>query len=479
MDNFRLPRIVKLFAASLFFGLSVPQFALSAELKSHDNGVQSTTLENGLEIVIIPDRRAPVVTHMLWYRVGSADEPIGKSGIAHFLEHMLFKATETYESGEFSSKIAEIGGVENAFTSYDYTAYFQKIAPSALDDMMRYEADRMRNLIVDDAQTASERAVVIEERNSRVENNPGALMREELYATLYQNHPYRIPVIGWKHEVEALDVADIKSFYEAFYAPNNAVLIVAGDVDAEDVLAMAQKHYGPVAPSDQIKDRTRVSEPEQNTQRTITMRDERVRQPSMQQIWLTPSYVTAADGEAEALDLLGEILGGGIRSRLYQALIVNNTIAASTGAYYQGTNKDETTFIIWGSPAIGADLDQVKAAVNVEIQKIIADGVTQEELDNARNRFIRSVIYSRDDQSGLARIYGTALSVGLTIEDVDQWTDRLAAITPEDIKAIAAKHLSDPANVTGYLLPPETPEVSAIAPTPAAAVTAAEQSKAE
>lgn len=458
-----LPRLFKFIAASLFLGLSASNQVLSAELKSHDNGVQSTTLDNGLQVVIIPDRRAPVVTHMVWYRVGSADEPIGKSGIAHFLEHMLFKATENYPSGEFSSKVAEIGGVENAFTSYDYTAYFQKIAPSALDNMMRYEADRMRNLIVNDAQTASERAVVIEERNSRVENNPGALMREELYATLYQNHPYRIPVIGWKHEVEALQVADIKSFYQAFYAPNNAVLIVAGDVDAQEVLAMAQKHYGPVAPSDEIKDRKRVSEPEQNTQRTITMRDERVRQPSMQQVWLTPSYVNAEKGEAEALDLLSEILGGGIRSRLYQALIVNNTIAASTGAYYQGTSKDETTFTIWGSPAIGKDLDDVKAAVNVEIQKIISEGVTQEELDNARNRFVRSVIYSRDDQSGLARIYGTALSVGLTIDDVDQWTARLAAVTPDDIKAVAAKYLSAQANATGYLLPPEAQEVSATA----------------
>lgn len=440
--------------STFVFSIAMAFQVVAAELKQHPSGVQSTTLDNGLEVVIIPDRRAPVVTHMVWYKVGSADEPIGKSGIAHFLEHMLFKATENYPAGEFSAKIAEIGGQENAFTSYDYTAYFQKVAPSALETMMRYEADRMRNLIVDEAATQSERAVVIEERNSRVENSPSALMREELMATLYQNHPYRIPIIGWMHEVEALNVDDLKSFYEDFYAPNNAVLIVAGDVDAKEVVAMAETYYGPVQPSDKIQGRPRATEPEQNTQRTITLRDERVRQPSMQHIWLAPSYVTAEAGEAEALDLLAEILGGGIRSRLYQSLIVDNTIAVSSGAYYQGTNRDDTSFIIWGSPAIGVDLEDVKAAIAGEIKKLIADGVTQTELDNARNRYTRSVIFSRDDQSGLARIYGTALSVGLSIEDVDQWTDRLAAITPEDIQKAAEKYLSKPANVTGYLLPP-------------------------
>jgi len=386
---------LRTFVFSLGMILAMAFHVAAAELKQHANGVQSTTLDNGLEIVIIPDGRAPVVTHMLWYKVGSADEPIGKSGIAHFLEHMLFKATKNYPAGEFSSKISEIGGQENAFTSYDYTAYFQKVAPSALDTMMRYEADRMRNLIVAADDTESERAVVIEERNSRVENSPSALMREELMATLYQNHPYRIPIIGWMHEVEELDVEDLRSFYEAFYAPNNAVLIVAGDVNAEEVVAMAQTHYGPLAPSDKIIERERATEPEQNTQRTITLRDERVRQPSMQHIWLTPSYVTAEEGEGEALDLLAEILGGGTRSRLYQSLIVDNTIAVSSGAYYQGTNRDDTSFIVWGSPAIGVE------------------------------------------------------------HDVDQWTDRLAAITPEDVQKAAAKYLSKPANVTGYLLPPE------------------------
>lgn len=441
--------------STFVFSVAMAFQVAAAELRQHANGVRSTTLDNGLEVVIIPDGRAPVVTHMLWYKVGSADEPIGKSGIAHFLEHMLFKATKNYPAGEFSSKISEIGGQENAFTSYDYTAYFQKVAPSALDTMMRYEADRMRNLIVAEDDTASERAVVIEERNSRVENSPSALMREELMATLYQNHPYRIPIIGWMHEVEELDADDLRSFYEVFYAPNNAVLVVAGDVNAEEVVAMAKTHYGPLAASDKMTKRQRATEPEQNTQRTITLRDERVRQPSMQHIWLTPSYVTAEDGEAEALDLLAEILGGGIRSRLYQSLIIDNTIAVSSGAYYQGTNRDDTSFIVWGSPAIGVELDDVKDAVAAEIEKIITDGVTQEELDNVRNRYTRSVIFSRDDQSGLARIYGTALTVGLTIDDVDQWTDRLAAITPEDVQKVAAKHLSKPANVTGYLLPPE------------------------
>ena len=212
-----------------------------------ENEVSNFLLDNGMEVVVIPDRRAPIVTHMVWYKVGSADEPPGKSGIAHFFEHLMFKGTAKHKAGEFGAKIAEIGGSENAFTTDDYTAYYQTVTPEALETMMEFEADRMRNLILTDAVIGPERDVILEERRSRIENSSGsAALAEEIDATLYQNHPYRIPVIGWMHEMEKLNRTDAVAFYDRYYAPNNAILIVAGDVDAKEVRALAEKTYGKV-----------------------------------------------------------------------------------------------------------------------------------------------------------------------------------------------------------------------------------------
>ena len=280
-------------------------------------GIVSGVLDNGMQIVVIPDRRAPVVTHMVWYKVGSADEERGKSGIAHFLEHLMFKGTAKYKAGEFSRAVSEIGGNENAFTSSDYTAYYQQVTPEALPRMMEFEADRMRGLVLTDEVVAPERDVVIEERRQRVENNPGAVLAEEIDATLYQNHPYGVPVIGWMQEIEQLDRDDAFAFYDRYYAPNNAILVVAGDVDAAEVRTLAEATYGKVPRGPDLPPRVRAQEPEQNTRRTVSMTDPRVTLPSFQMSFLTPSYASADDGEAEALDLMSEILGGGIRSRLY------------------------------------------------------------------------------------------------------------------------------------------------------------------
>ena len=309
-----------------------------------ENQISNFLLDNGMEVVVIPDRRAPIVTHMVWYKVGSADEPPGKSGIAHFFEHLMFKGTAKHKAGEFGAKIAEIGGSENAFTTDDYTAYYQTVTPEALETMMEFEADRMRNLILTDAVIGPERDVVLEERRSRIENSPEALLSEEIDATLYQNHPYRIPVIGWMHEMEKLNRTDAVAFYDRYYAPNNAILIVAGDVDAKEVRALAEKTYGKVARGPDLPPRIRPSEPEQNTARTVTLTDPRVSVPSFSRSWLVPSYHTAEPGEAEALDLLSEILGGGVRSRIYQALVVKSGIASSAGAYFDGSKLDASAF---------------------------------------------------------------------------------------------------------------------------------------
>ncbi|RST87017.1 insulinase family protein [Aquibium carbonis] len=415
--------------------------------------VSSFTLDNGLQVVVIPDRRAPVVTHMLWYKVGSADEDPGKSGIAHFLEHLMFKGTESNPAGVFSRRIAEIGGRENAFTSYDYTAYFQQVTPDALRSMMAFEADRMTNLILTDEVVAPEREVVIEERNSRVESEPRSLLGEEFDATLYQNHPYRIPVIGWMHEIEQLNRADAIEFYQRFYAPNNAVLIVAGDVEAEAVRQLAEETYGAVPRGPDLPPRLRPSEPEQNTARTVTLTDPRVSTPSFRKGWIVPSYTTAEKGEAEALDLLSEILGGGPRSRAYEALVVEQGIASSAGAWYQSGALDATSFQIYASPRGEATLEDVEKAMDAEIRRIADDGVTEAELAAAKKRYVRSMIFARDNQSGMARIYGSTLTTGGTIEDIASWPDRIEAVTAEQVQEAARRHLDFNRAVTGYLLP--------------------------
>ena len=330
-------RIPPFFAASLLgiAFLLTSAAAAGRATSAEQPAVSDFKLDNDLEIVFIPDRRAPVVTHMLWYRVGGADEELGKSGIAHFFEHLMFKGTKNYPAGEFSRKVAEIGGRENAFTSNDYTVYFQKVSPQALEMVMTYEADRMRNLILTDDVIGPERDVVLEERRSRVEADPGSLLGEEVDATLYHNHTYGIPVIGWKHEIRRLNRADAIAFYDRFCSPENAVLVVVGDVEPVNVLTLARKTYGIIPRGSRVPARARPQETEHSTSGTVTMKDARVSVPSMRRVWLAPSYNSDHPGEVEALDLLSEILGG----RLYREPVVRRGIAGTAGAYYLGTTR--------------------------------------------------------------------------------------------------------------------------------------------
>jgi len=442
-------------SAAIALLLAASPVAASPAQKPAESEISNFLLANGMEVVVIPDHRAPIVTHMVWYKVGSADEPPGKSGIAHFFEHLMFKGTAKHKAGEFGARIAEIGGSENAFTTDDYTAYHQTVPPSALGSMMEYEADRMRNLILTDAVIGPERDVVLEERRSRIENNPEALLSEEVDATLYQNHPYRVPVIGWMQEMEKLNRTDAVAFYDQYYAPNNAILIVAGDVDAKDVRALAEKTYGQVPRGPDLPPRIRPQEPEQNTARTVTLTDPRVSTPSFSKSWLVPSYHTAEPGEAEALDLLSEILGGGLRSRIYQSLVVKNGIASSAGAYFNGTKLDVTSFTVYGAPRGTAKLDEVQSAIDEEIDGIVRNGIGEQELEAAKNRFLRAMIFARDNQSSMANIYGTSLATGSTVEDVKEWPERIKKVTTDDIRKVAAKYLSVNQSVTAYLLPSE------------------------
>jgi len=441
------------FGAFFAAGLALLSTSTLAGQSSSEARIDNFLLGNGMEVVVIPDHRAPIVTHMVWYKVGSADEPPGKSGIAHFFEHLMFKGTTKHKPGEFDAAVSEIGGSENAFTSYDYTAYHETVAPEALPLMMELEADRMRNLILTDAVIGPERDVVLEERRSRIEGDPQTLLSEEIQATLYQNQPYRIPVIGWMHEMEQLNRTDAVAFYDRYYTPNNAVLVVAGDVDAATVRKLAEDTYGKVPRGPDLPARQRPHEPEQNTARTVVMKDARVSIPSFSKSWLVPSYRTAEPGEAEALDVLAEILGGGTRSRLYQQLSVNSDIAASAGAYYQGSMLDDTSFQVYGSPREPGALKELESRIDAEVVRIIREGVTDTELDKAKNRFVRSMIFARDSSSSMANIFGASLAIGQNVQDVQQWPDKIKAVTAAQVQAAAAKYLKPDIAVTGYLLP--------------------------
>ncbi|MER8614358.1 pitrilysin family protein [Mesorhizobium sp. M1216] len=437
-------------ATALAFVTTAPVLAATNEIKA-----TNFLLDNGMEVVVIPDRRSPIVTHMVWYKIGSADEPPGKSGIAHFFEHLMFKATANHAAGELNRAVAEIGGSHNAFTSYDYTAFYEIVAPSALEQMMSFEADRMRNLTLTDDVINTERDVVMEERRLRIDNDPEAVLDEEVVTTLWQSQPYRIPVIGWMHEIEKLNRTDAVAFYDNYYRPNNAVLVVAGDVEPERVKTLAEKTYGKVPRGPDLPPRDRPSEPVQNTRRTLTLSDGRVSVPFFSRHWVVPSYRTAEPGEAEALDLLAQILGGGNRSRLYQTLVAKQSIAAAVGVYFEGTMLDATHFSIHGSPRGDAKLADIEAVVDAEIARIARDGVTSEELDKVKERYVRSVIFARDEQDSIANMYGSTLATGGSVKDVEEWPDRIRKVTADQVKAVAARYLVSDFSTTGYLLPKE------------------------
>ncbi|MFU8823327.1 M16 family metallopeptidase [Yoonia sp.] len=415
--------------------------------------VTTYTLDNGMDVVVIEDRRAPVVVHMVWYRVGSADEPEGQSGIAHFLEHLMFKGTDVLEAGEFSQVVAVNGGRDNAFTSFDYTGYFQRIASDRLDLMMQMESNRMTNLTLTDDDITFERRVVLEERSQVVESNPGAMAREQFMAAQYQNHRYGIPIIGWQHEIEQLDMPELLEFYRQHYAPNNAVLIVAGDVDPADVLAMAEQYYGPIPAKADLPDRIRPIEPPQRAERRVTYADPRVSVPYLVRSYLAPQRTSGSQQEAAALVYLAELLGGSpFTSDLGRALQFDSQLAIQTSASYSGMSLDQTTFSLVVAPATGVTLSEAEAAMDDVIAAFMENDIDPARMDAIRTQLRASEIYALDSTQGLARRYGAALTSGLTVEDVQQWPDILQSVTPEQIKDAAANLLNRNQAVTGWVV---------------------------
>jgi zinc protease len=451
------------FAAPLFAAL-LSTFALSASGALAQTTVTSDppasfTLGNGLQVVVIPDHRTPVVTQMIWYKVGSADETPGKSGLAHFLEHLMFKGTAKHPAGEFSQTVLRVGGNENAFTSTDYTGYFQRVPRDQLAKMMEFEADRMTGLILKDENVLPERDVVLEEFNMRVANNPEARLTEQIMAALYLNHPYGRPVIGWHQEIEKLDREDALAFYKRFYAPNNATLVIAGDVDAKDVRPLAERTFGQVAAQPAIPaQRLRPQEPEPAAARTVTLADPRVEQPGVRRYYLVPSATTAAAGESPALDVLAQLMGGGSNSYLYRALVVDRPLAVSASAGYQGTSLDATQFTISASPKPGVEFTQVEQVIDGVIADVAQNPVRAEDLERVKTQLIAEAIYAQDNQATLARWYGGALTTGLSIEDIRSWPDRIRAVTAEQVRNVAQKWLDKKRSVTGYLVKDAAPK---------------------
>lgn len=419
--------------------------------------VSDFTLDNGLRLVVIEDHRAPAAMHMVWYRVGAADEPPGKSGIAHYLEHLMFKGTEENPAGSVDRIVSAVGGSNNAFTSPDATAYFERVPADALGQVMALEGDRMRNLAFEDALARTELQVVVEERNQRVENNPGAIFSEQFRAAQYLNHPYGDPIIGWPAELAGLTPEDARAFYKRFYAPDNAIVVVAGDVDPATVRALAETHYGTLAPTGGLGPRARPQEPPQRAARRVVYSDPRVGQPYLMRSYLAPERDAGDQARAAALEILARVLGGeATDSALSDALQFDRRIAVQSGASYRGTALDDTEFRLYVVPRAGVSLDEAEKALDSALARFMREGPDPARLERVKMRLYSGEIYARDEASTLARRYGRALTSGLTLDDVAAWPDLLQSVTAEDVMAAAREVLVEARSVTGRLMRPET-----------------------
>ncbi len=455
---------IALTRALTVLALLAPPLLAPAPLAAQVFNPETFQLTNGMQVVVVPNHRVPIVSHMVWYKVGAADEEPGRSGIAHLLEHMMFKGTKEIPPGAFSKIVARNGGRDNAFTSSDYTAYYQNVALDRLELVMRMESDRMRNLVFDEQNFATERAVVIEERRSRTDNNPSALLREQMEAALYLNSAYHRPVIGWMSEIEGLTHADAMSFYKRWYAPNNAILVVAGDVTAETVRPLAEKYYGILDRAD-TPPRQRLKEPPAVAARTVTLTDARVRQPSWSRMVLAPSYTAGERDLAYAMQVLSEVVGGGATSRLYRSLVVEQGLAASAGSAYDPTTVDLSSFTVYATPRPGVAMDRLQAAVDKELKAIAAKGIAAAEVERAKQRLEANVVYARDSLHTGAQTLGAALATGQQVADVEAWPQRIRAVTTDEVARAARLVLDARGSVTGLLLPdPNAPKTADAAP---------------
>lgn len=440
----------------LMLAIALGAFVLSPAIAEE---VSHFTLANGLEAVVIEDHRAPVVVHMVWYKAGAADEPRGKSGIAHYLEHLMFKGTDELAPGELSKTVAANGGSDNAFTSQDYTAYFQRIASDRLELVMKMEADRMRDLVLSEDDWQTERDVILEERAQRTDSNPQALFGEQKTAAQYLNHPYGTPVIGWRNEMMELTREDALWWYRRYYAPNNAVLVVAGDVTPAQVQALAETYYGPLAPSADLPPRKRVEEPQQLAERRVIFTDPRVAQPFVSRSYLAPERNPGDQAKAASLTVLAEVLGGNpATSVLGRKMVFGTGEAIYASAYYDGLSIDKTTFGLAVMPAADVTLDEAEAGLDEALAGFLNEGIDPAQFARIKTQIKAAQIYARDNTQGLAHRYGEALASGLTVADVQGWPEALMAVTEADVMAAAREVFDRRQAVTGYLDRPAAEE---------------------
>ena len=429
--------------------------AVFAPARAQQFDAASFALANGLQVVVLPNHRVPAVTQMVWYKVGAADDPLGKSGIAHFLEHLMFKGTKANPPGAFTSLIAKNGGRDNAFTTEDYTAFHETVAGSQLDLVMRLEADRMTGLMLDDSVVMPEREVVLEERRTRIDNDPAALLREQLNATLFLNASGRIPAIGWESEIRRLGTADALAFYREWYAPNNAILIVAGDADPAAVRELAGHNFG-VLPARPIGERRRLQEPEHRAAVRLEMKSPRAGQTSWRRYYLAPSYRAGATQHAYPLQVLAEILGGGSGSRLYDGLVLKDGIALSASADYSPSALGPTIFSVFATPKPGVAVAALEAAIDEQLRRMIEHGVDDDEVRRAEQRLQAAAIYAHDGLAGAANIVGAALAIGRSFDEVAEWPARIGGVTAAEILAAARAVLIERNSATGILLAEHT-----------------------
>lgn len=441
-------RTLRLLLALAAFGLASPA---SAQVYRPD----TFKLDNGLEVVVVDNPRVPAVAVMVWYRTGSADEPLGKGGIAHFLEHLMFKGTPTVGVGEYARLIGREGGSQNAMTSYDYTAYWAEVATDRLEMVLKLEADRMINLELTEEQVLSERDVILEERSQVVDSRPSSQLGEQARALLYQHYPYRLPVIGWRHEMEKLSREDALAWYRRYYTPNNAILVVAGDVDVARLKPLVEKHFGAV-PARAVPERWRPQEPPARAARRLSMKSEQVGTPSLSRSYQASSYRYGDTRQAYALQVLAELFGGSTTSRLYRLLVIDQPLATSAGAYYEAATIGPGSFGLYASPRQGRTVEEAEAALDQAVDKLLADGPTEDEVARAKQRLAAASAFARDSLRGPAMALGSALAIGRTIEDVESWPRRIEAVTRDEVLAAAKAVLRPESSVTSILLPKPT-----------------------
>ena len=408
-------------------------------------------LQNGMQVVVIPDRRAPVVTQMIWFKVGGVDDPPGLSGLAHFFEHMMFRGTKKTPGDQFAQILARNGGEDNAFTTHDYTAFYEQIAKDRLPMAMTLEADRMANLDLSDSNVSTEREVVIEERRMRVDNDPQALLGEQIDAALHLSHPYGRPVIGWPEEVHRIGRMEAQDFYNHHYAPNNAILIVAGDVTADEVRNDAQAAYAKV-PARELVARSAAAEPPRLAETRLAVARTDAKVPLFMREYRVPSYAEAAPGQAEALEVLAQLLGGDYSSTLYRKLVVERKLATGAGASYDGYRRDAAEFTVYAYPRQGVSFVQLERAID-DIVASYTKTPNAKELTRARTQLVAGATYRRDSQYAMAAAYGQALSIGLTVFDVRAWPDRIQAVTGDMVAKAAHDSLIKREAVSATLTP--------------------------